>query len=283
MLINLDNAELLAMLQDMDHLGQRIKEARSIVESNDDVGGTSTPVDAVDPPPVPASQPPQPVRTSFHNISTPQSGRSPGAVDGAADSLHDFEQDYFPDTSLQAIDEARRELVARMHEENERRAAEDKSKVGDARGTGDSIQDLELPPTQPYDSTAKLVQTMAEVGVSQQERVSEQTTPQHQPADHTCSPTLTFHPQQPRQETPGPHPWPTPPAAVVPVGDTPERSAGSDGSVASVLLRPPAVQRQKTETGAIARGNSAMSAFPKRESPIAPTADTHGSEEGDDI
>ncbi len=50
MLINLDNAELLAMLQDMDHLGQRIKEARSIVESNDDVGGTSTPVDAVDPP-----------------------------------------------------------------------------------------------------------------------------------------------------------------------------------------------------------------------------------------
>ncbi len=250
------------MLRDPSHLKRRVDEAQELLQSRSteagdaDAGGEG--------PPQRTSTPPD--ASEGNRTAVPTSQMTP--------DTDQYEQDYCPDASAEDVEQARRDLVQRMHEENSRRAAQPQdNSASAAAATGTHPE--ELPPTQPYAETAELISVMAEVSASQQQHARELSQAETKPPqgaddlpDGSCSPTV---PMQPQPIAP-PAPSTVPPAAGIPVGpgDSPDRD-GSDGSVASALLRSPAVAKLRTEQGPIpARASSALAAFPRRAHHSAP-------------
>ncbi len=173
-----------------------------------------------------------------------------------------YEQDFYPDTDRQAVQQTRDELVQKMHEETLRRERAERRQQQPDHAHHAQGQEEDLPPTQAYGPTAELIDALAEVTASQQRHAEELAKQEERgattkapaaapPGDsQTCSPTAPFVPHS------------VPPQPTDTVSDSPLKD-GSDGSVASVLLRPPAQVRQRTTEEAVStRPSEALVAFP---------------------
>ncbi len=204
MLMELDNTELLQMLTDRARLESRTREAAELLqrpaaeagqpteEATDTDREAARREPAVAAPPTYALTPDRPATTD--------SQRTP--------DTDQYEQDFYTDTNRQAVQQARAELVQKMHEETlKRERHQRRQQPPDHAHDNAQGQEEDLPPTQAYGPTAELIDVMAEVTASQQrhaeelakqeeQRVTTQAPPTPPQGDTpTCSPTVPFVPQ----------------------------------------------------------------------------------------